>query len=43
MNKDVDYVGYGDQDPHHASRDFLFGLQEDDVFIDVYRFLYPMI
>ena len=41
MNRDLDYVGYGSQDPHHASREFLFGLQEDDVFIDVYRFLYP--
>ena len=41
MNKDLDYVGYTGQDPHHASRDFLFGLQEDDVFIDVYRFLHP--
>ena len=40
-NRDLDYVGYGSQDPHHASREFLFGLQEDDVFIDVYRFLYP--
>ena len=39
MNRD--YIGYGDQDPHHASREFLFGLQEDDVFIDVYRFLHP--
>ena len=41
MNKDLDYVGYTGQDPHHASRDFLFGLQEDDVLIDVYRFLHP--
>ena len=41
MNRDLDYIGYGDQDPHHASREFLFGLQEDDVFIDVYRFLHP--
>jgi len=41
MNRDLDCVGYSGQHPHHASRDFLFGLQEDDVFIDVYRFLYP--
>ena len=41
MNKDLDFVGYSGQHPHHASRDFLFGLQEDDVFIDVYRVLYP--
>ena len=41
MNKDLDYVDYTGQDPHHASRVFYFGLQEDDVFIDVYRFLYP--
>ena len=40
MNTDLDYVGYS-QDPHHASREFLFGLQEDNVFIDVYRFLHP--
>ena len=33
-------IGYTGQDPHHASRDILFGLQEDDVFIDVYRFLH---
>ena len=26
MNTDLDYVGYS-QDPHHASREFLFGLQ----------------
>ena len=41
MNKDLDYVGYTGQDPHHASRDFLFGLQEDNVLIDVFRFLHP--
>ena len=41
MNRDLDYVGYGSKDSHHASREFLFGLQEDDVFIDVYRFLHP--
>ena len=40
MNMDLDYVGYA-QDPHHASIEFLFGLQEDNVFIDVYRFLHP--
>ena len=40
MNTDLDYVGYG-QDPHHASRQFLFGLQEDNVFIDVFRYLHP--
>ena len=33
MNTDLDYVGYS-QDPHHASREFLFGLQEDNFFID---------
>ena len=37
MNKYLDYVGYTGQDTHHASRDFLFGLQEDNVFI----FLHP--
>ena len=42
MNRDLDYIGYGDQDPHHASREFLFGLQKDDVFIDFYRFLHPL-
>ena len=41
MNRDLDYVDYVNQDPHHTSRDFLFGLQEDNVFIDVHRFLYP--
>ena len=41
INRDLDYVGYTGQDPHQASKDFLFGLQEDDVFIDVYRFLHP--
>ena len=40
MNKELDYVWYI-QDPHHASRDLLFGLQEDNVFIDVFRFLHP--
>ena len=36
MNTNLDYVGYI-QDPHRASRDF--GLQEDNIFIDVFRFL----
>ena len=40
MNTDLDYVGYA-LDPHHASREFLFGLEEDNVFIDVYGFLDP--
>ena len=40
MNTDLDYVGYA-QDLHHASREFLFGLQEDNIFIDVYRFFHP--
>ena len=39
MHRDVDFLGYI-VDPHHASRDFLFGLQEDNVFIDVFRFLH---
>jgi len=41
MDKILDYVGYTGQEPHHASRDFLVGLQEDKVFIDIYRFLHP--
>ena len=28
------------QDPHNASREFLFGLQEENIFIYVYRFLH---
>ena len=40
MNTDLNYVGYI-QDPHNESRDFLFRLQEDNVFIDACRFLHP--
>ena len=40
MKMDLDCVGYA-QDPHHAFREFLFGLKEDNVFIDVFRFLHP--
>ena len=40
MNFEIDYVDYTG-DPHKASRNFLHGLQEDGVYIDVYRFLYP--
>ena len=40
LNPELDYVDYT-QDPHKASREFLHGLQEDGLFIDVYRFLYP--
>ena len=29
------------QDPHQASREFLYGLQEDVIFLNVFRFLYP--
>ena len=35
MNRDIDYVGYS-QDPHQISREFLFRLQDDNVYIDVY-------
>ena len=42
MSTDLEYVGYA-KDPHHASREFLFGVQEDNVFIDVERFLPSMI
>ena len=38
LNPELDYVDYN-QDPHKASREFLHGLQEDGLFIDVYRFL----
>ena len=38
MNFELDYVDYTG-DPHKASRNFLHGLQEDGVYIDVYRFL----
>ena len=41
LNTDLDYVGYF-QDPHRAFREFLYGLQDDGVFIDGYRFLYPL-
>ena len=37
---DIDYVEY-QQGPHQASREFLFGLQNEGVFIDFYGFLYP--
>ena len=40
MNFELDYVDYSG-DPHKASRNFLHGLQEDGVYIDVYRFLNP--
>ena len=40
MNFEIDYVDYT-SDPQKASRNFLHGLQEDGVYIDVYRLLYP--
>ena len=40
LNKDLDYEGYL-QDPHQVSREFLFGLQDESVYNDVYRFLHP--
>ena len=40
LNTELDYVGYT-QDPHKASREFLHGIQDDGIFIDVYGFLYP--
>ena len=40
MNTDLDYVRYS-QDPHHASGEFFLGLQEDNIFTDIYRFLHP--
>ena len=40
LNTELDYVDYT-QDNHKASREFLHGLQEDGLFIDVYRFLNP--
>ena len=40
LNTELDYVDYA-QDPHKASREFLHGLQEDGLFIDVFRFLNP--
>ena len=39
LNKDLDYVNYS-KNPHQASREFLHGLKEDSVFINVFRFLY---
>ena len=39
LNKDLDNVSYF-QDLHRASREFLHGLQDDGVFLDVHRFLY---
>ena len=40
LNKDLDYVNYL-QDPHQALKEFFHSLQEDSVFIDVFRLLYP--
>ena len=40
LNPELEYVDYT-QDPHMASREFLHGLQEDGLFLDVYRFLNP--
>ena len=40
LNTELDYVDYT-QDPHKASREFLHGLQEDGLFIDVFRSLNP--
>ena len=40
MNFEIYYVDYTG-DPHKASRNFLPGLQEDGVYIDVYRFFIP--
>ena len=37
LNPELDYVDYT-QDPRKASREFLHGLQEDGLFINVYRF-----
>ena len=42
LNPESDYVDYT-QDPHKASREFLHGLQEDGLFLDVYRILNPYI
>ena len=42
LNKDLDYVNYS-KNPHQASREFLHGLKEDSVFINVFRFLYSLI
>ena len=38
LNRDLDYVWYL-QEPHQVSREFLFGLQDESIYIDVYRFL----
>ena len=38
LNPELDYVDYT-QDPHKAFTEFLHCLQEDGLFIDVYRFL----
>ena len=40
LNPELDYVNYA-QDLNKASREFLHGLQEYELFIDVYRFLNP--
>ena len=40
MNRDLDYVAYL-QDPHQVSREFLFGLLDESVYIVVCRFLHP--
>ena len=40
LNSELDYVDY-DQYPHKVSRECLHGLQEDGLFIDIYRFLNP--
>ena len=39
LNHELYYVDYI-QDPHKLSREFLYGLQDDGFFINVYRFLY---
>ena len=40
MNRDLDYVGCL-QDLHQVSREFLFGLLDESVYIFVYRLLHP--
>ena len=42
LNTELDNADYS-QDPHRASREFLHSLQEDGLFIDVYRFCTAMI
>jgi len=32
MIRDLDYVGYVGQDPHQVYREFLFGLQDENVY-----------